>query len=124
MASCSPYPVAAGDSQLLEPGVIITPMVEELQAIIGADPGASWNEATGEVVGSSFAVSPRLLRFSFLDPRSGPYSGRSYIVVSKIGALFVESVASNGAVTGRFVPLETGTPVRITTWGRFGTRAR
>jgi hypothetical protein len=47
-------------------------------------------------------------------------------VLSKIGAFFAESVASNGAVTGRFAPLEAATPVRTTTWGRlrsrFGTR--
>ena len=70
---------AVGDSLQLEPGLLITPMVEEMQAIIDADSGASWDEMAGEVVGSSFAASPRLVRFAFLDPRFGPAAGCIFI---------------------------------------------
>jgi hypothetical protein len=127
LSECSPYPVAAGDSLLLEPGLLATAVAEEVQAVIDSDPVAAWNETTGRVEGSIFAVSPRLFRFPFMDPGMPPTIGRAYVKAVKIGVLFVESVTSTGVLTCRFASAD-ATPVERTTWGRlrwrFGTRIR
>ena len=81
--------------------------------LMAEDPGAYWDSASKSVKGSSYKdplLSPRVALIPFYDPLYPPTSGRTYVKVSQLGAVFVESVDSKGNVTGRFVRAVPYTP--------------
>jgi len=119
VSECTPYGVASGDSLSIEPGTLFAALLEELDDLIAADPGAYWDDVTKTVKGSSFAVSPRLLAVSCFDPRYPPTSSENYVVVSKIAVVFLESTAGPTTVQVRVVAYEWATVgTEATTWGR------
>lgn len=74
--------------------------------MISEDAGAYWDSGSKSVKGSRFKdplLSPRVALIPFYDPLYPPSSGRTYVKVSQLGAVFVESVDSKGNVKGRFV---------------------
>lgn len=110
--------VEPGDQLQTEPGDKTGPTRQGVLALIAEDPGAYWDAGTRSIKGSSYKdplSSPRVALIPFYDPLYPPTSGRSYVVVKHLGAVFVESVNSKGSVTGRFVqvvpysPKSTGT---------------
>jgi len=107
IAECAPYIINVGDSLLVEPGNMVGPTRQGAQALIDSDPGASWDNASQSVVGSAYGTSPRVVKIAFFDPRFTPKSGRNFVIVSKLGAFFLESVGQQSAVTGVFMGLTT-----------------
>lgn len=101
-----------------EPGNKVGPTRQGVNALISEDPGAYWDSASKSVKGSAYQdplLSPRVALIPFYDPLYPPTSGRSYVVVHQLGAVFVEGINSSGNVTGRFIkavpysPKNTGT---------------
>jgi hypothetical protein len=83
------------------------PTRQGAQGLIDSDPGASWDAASESVRGSAYGTSPRVIKIAFFDPRYTPKSGRNYVIVSKLGAFFIERVSANSQVTGVFMGLGT-----------------
>ena len=115
--------------------------------LIMQDPEAYWDDASGSVLGSRFAFSPRLRFFTLHDPRPRTSRGRTILHVSKLSLLFVDRLAADGSVIGRFMgirsprsahcsartsnpitsSIETGDDLyreQSTTWGRLKAERR
>jgi len=110
--------VAPGDQLQTEPGNKSGPTRQGVAALLAQDSGAYWDAGTKSIKGSSFKdplSSPRVALIPFYDPRYPPISGRSYVTVVHLGAVFIEGVNCHGDVTGRFLkvvpysPNSTGT---------------
>lgn len=105
----SSFTVDPGDELVVEPGKQVGPNSDGLECIVGSDPTAQWDGATGTVVNSAFNVSPRIVKCALFDPRIGladDGAGRKYVKVIKIMVLFVESTSNNNQqITGRFMRL-------------------
>ncbi|MEW6751089.1 MAG: pilus assembly protein TadG-related protein [Candidatus Latescibacterota bacterium] len=114
--------VGRGDSLQIEPGNKVGPTRQGVAELIAQDPAAYWDEAaaqvagsayywdaaTGGVAGSAYAVSLRITRITLFDPSIGlgdDLSGRKYVVVRDLLALFLEGQDAQGAVIGRFLRL-------------------
>lgn len=99
--------VKIGDELMVEPGRMVGQTKLGMEDLMATDPGASWDSATNSIVGSAYSdpmQSPRVALIPFYVPESLEKSGRTSIVVSQIGAVFVESInAAKGEVTGRFI---------------------
>jgi hypothetical protein len=107
IAECAPYTIMLGDSLQVEPGNMVGPTKQGVRDLIDQDPGATWDPNTKSVVGSAYGLSPRVVKIAFFDPRFTPKSGRNYVVVSKLGGFFLESVNGQSDVTGVFMGLTT-----------------
>jgi hypothetical protein len=97
-----------GDSVQVEPGNMVGPTNQGLADLLNLDPNAVWDAATGEIINSAFAVSPRILKAALFDPSLGirdDTNGRKYLVIVKIMVLFIEAKGGGGEVTGRFIRL-------------------
>lgn len=102
---CEPFGVTRGDRLQLEPGNMVGPTRQGMEELIAADPNATWNPHTGQVMNSAFGLSPRIALVPMFDPTKPPNSGRNYVTVSKIGAFFIESISPSGEVRGRFIQI-------------------
>ena len=103
IAECARFTVSVGDSLQLEPGNMVGPTQQGVNNLIAEDPGAYWDDASSSVLNSEYAVSPRVVLVPFFDPRLPPQSGRNNVVVTKLGAFFLEGTAGGGDVIGRFI---------------------
>ncbi|MFH1277906.1 MAG: pilus assembly protein TadG-related protein [Candidatus Eisenbacteria bacterium] len=99
--------VEPGDLLKCEPGNMVGPTRQGLAVLMAQDPGASWDAAGGEVVGSAFPTSPRIIKACLFDPSVGridnPYGGGKVIQVIKVIAFFVEGYDNQGDITARFM---------------------
>lgn len=98
--------VEPGDQLKTEPGNMSGATRQAVLTLISEDSGAYWDSGSKSVKGSRFKdplLSPRVALIPFYDPLYPPISGRSYVKVHQLGAVFVESVDSKGNVKGRFV---------------------
>lgn len=108
IAACGPESfVAIGDVLQIEPGLMVGPTKDGVEALKALDPNATWEGGVGEnghVANSAFTHSPRLIRIAFFSPvlQVELKSGRGDIPVVNVGGFFLEDVANNGDVTGRF----------------------
>jgi hypothetical protein len=103
IANCNQYTVQPGDRLQLEPGNMVGPTRQGMQALIDADPGAYWSASEETVKGSAFGFSPRIVLVPFFDPSNPPDSGRNWVRVVKLGAFFLEEMGSGSEVRGRFM---------------------
>lgn len=103
----SPYTIAVGDLLQVEPGNMVGPTKHGVKTVIDADPGAYWDNATNTVKGSAYGTSPRVVKIALFDPESTPPPGRRHVVVSKLGAFFLEGIDRKGTLHGRFMDLST-----------------
>ncbi len=105
IANCEPFMVTTGDKLQIEPGNMQGPTAQGVAALIDMDPYAQWDAATGEIIGSAFPTSPRIIKCAIFDPTEGIQSdvnGRDYVVVVNVLAAFLEEY--NGSdVTARFI---------------------
>ena len=81
------------------------PTKQGFQDLIAADPTAFWDASCNCAKSPMGANSPRLIRIAFFDPRFPVIPGRNYVTVIKVGGFFVDSIASNGDVTGRYTQM-------------------
>lgn len=99
--------VEPGDLVRVEPGKMVGPNNAGLKCLVDSDPTATWDEATGKVINSAYAVSPRIVKAALFDPRPGlePFSGGKHVTVIKIMVLFVEEDSQGQQIVGRFMRL-------------------
>jgi len=107
IADCEPYSVGIGDRLQLEPGNMAGPTRQGMDELIALDPGARWDPTTETIVGSAYAVSPRIALIAMFDPTLPVTSGRNWVQVSKVAAMFIEDTGPGGEVTGRFIDTST-----------------
>lgn len=105
ISGCAPFEVGIGDRLQLEPGNMVGPTTLGMDELIAADPNATWDAGTNQVVNSAFGLSPRIALVPMFDPTLPPTSGRNYVTVSKIAAFFLESVGPGSQVNGRFIQI-------------------
>lgn len=107
---CEPYMVTIRDHLQIEPDPTVGPTTWRwLEELIGQDPDAYWDPATGTVKGSIYPASPRIIKVCAFDPMLGVQTdgyGRDYVTVSKIMALFIEGHNDN-EIVGRFMKMVT-----------------
>lgn len=119
VSECAPYAVADGDSLWIEPGNLLSTLLEELSRRIAADPGARWDEGSRSVQGSAYESTPRLVAVSCYDPRLPPTSTAPRLCVRKIALVFLESTEAPASVHVRFVNDASSTvSIEPTTWGK------
>ncbi|MBU1040971.1 MAG: Tad domain-containing protein [Proteobacteria bacterium] len=98
--------VEPGDQLQTEPGDKLGPTKQGVQNLIAQDPGAYWDAGTRSIKGSAYKdplLSPRVAIIPFYDPRFPPVSGRSYVTVVHLGAVFIEGIDCKTNVTGRYI---------------------
>jgi len=106
IASCNgsnQYPVSVGDQLQLEPGNMVGPTKQGVNDLFAQDPNAHWDGT--QIVNSDYTPelsSPRVAVIAFYDPTNPPVSGRNFVTVNNLGALFIESI-SGGYVYGIFL---------------------
>ena len=104
---CNPTKIGVNTPMIQEPGNMVGPTVQGVQALIDQDPTAHWDRDQGRVV-SPLGRSPRVFPIPLYDPEVyaiGVTQGRNADLVSRnwIG-FFAESITGN-EVSGRIVPL-------------------
>jgi Flp pilus assembly protein TadG len=115
ISGCEPFLVGIGDELMLEPGNMTGPTRHGMDELIAQDPNAQWDPVNKTIINSAYGISPRIGLVPFFDPRLPPTTGRNSVVVSKIGAFFIESVNSSGEVRGFFIQITTqGRPCETT----------
>ncbi|MBU1229883.1 MAG: hypothetical protein KKA55_01165 [Proteobacteria bacterium] len=105
--------VEPGDQLQTEPGNKTGPTKQGVGALIAEDSGAYWDAGTRSIKGSAFKdplSSPRVALIPFYDPRYPPTSGRSYVTVVHLGAVFIEGIDCQSNVTGRFLKVVPHSP--------------
>ena len=107
ISECEPYVVEPGDRLQLEPGNMVGPTKQGMEALINKDPNAYWDPGSKSIVNSAYGLSPRIALVPFFDPTLPPTSGRNEVLVTKLGAFFIESLAGGGEVYGRFIEITT-----------------
>ena len=114
IATCGPQSfLSLGDQLQVEPGNMVGPTKQGVEALINLDPTAVWDTGCNCVTNSPYgSSSPRLVRIAFFDPRFPVVSGRNYLTAANVGGFFIEGVQPNGDVIGRFtlVPSQGGIP--------------
>jgi Flp pilus assembly protein TadG len=106
IAECEPYSVGPGDRLLMQPGNMVGPTRAGMQDLTAQDPGAYWDTGRRTVRGSTWGMSPRIVLVPFFDPTQPPGPGRDWVRVTRVGVLFIESIAGN-EVHGRFMTINT-----------------
>ncbi len=109
--------IAVNDQLAIEPGNMVGPTKQGLEALIALDPNATWDTSTNAIRNSARndpMTSPRVALIPFYDPRYPQQSGRNTVTVYQLGAVFIESLNANGDVTGRFIKTMAVDPVRQT----------
>jgi hypothetical protein len=106
IATCAPYTVGPGDTCQVEPGNMVGPTNQGVSDLIASDPNATWDSTTQTVINSDYGISPRVIYVPFFFPWTDATSGRTDVIITKIGAFFIESQTSN-TVTGRFLQVAT-----------------
>ena len=94
--------VDVGDQLQVEPGNMVGPTVQGVQALIDLDPTAFWDTSCNCANSPLGAKSPRLIHMAFFDPRLPVVSGRNYVTVVKVGGFFIEGLQAGGDVTGYY----------------------
>jgi hypothetical protein len=110
ITSCNSGSVSIGDTLSTENGNMVGPTKQGVRDLIAQDPGAQWDSANNQIMGSSYGAtgSPRIIRVPFFDPRFPPNSGKQTFVVTNIASLFLEDIDGNGAVHARILPATGG----------------
>jgi hypothetical protein len=105
---CNSTPIKLGTPYKLQSGIKSGPVLQGITDLVLRDPMARWDDARGEVVGSSFAHwmdSPRLIRVPLYDPTELD-SKKSGVVFVKFAWVFLEPVGGpSDPIVGRFVEI-------------------
>lgn len=108
IASCNGVPVGIGDVLWNEPGNMVGPTKQGIQALIDKDPGAYWADGIkGSCAPSCATVSPRLVGIPIFNvdawATGDKASGRFTFTVTNILGFFLDGIDGNGDVTGHLM---------------------
>jgi len=110
IANCNRSVMHWGDLLTTEPGNMVGPTIQGIEALIARDPTAQWDTATNRVVNSSFGgqQSPRVFPIPLYDPiyyDSGKRNGRTAdLKVANWIGFFADHVSGN-QIYGRIIPI-------------------
>ncbi|HET9832106.1 MAG TPA: pilus assembly protein TadG-related protein [Vicinamibacterales bacterium] len=122
IGTCINETEAIGDVLTVKPGNMVGPTKQGVGDLVAEDPGASWNGK--KIVGSAYAVSPRIVPIAMFSPadfmaqdrQSGVFDLK---IVNMLG-FFVQGVSGGGDVTGVLISLP---GELVTTGGKVGPGA-
>ena len=110
IANCNRSVMHWGDLMTQEPGNMVGPTVQGIEALIARDPTARWDTTTNRVVDSAFGgqQSPRVFPIPLFDPPyydSGKRNGRmADLKVANWIGFFADHVSGN-QIYGRIIPI-------------------
>lgn len=105
-ANCDSTPLEPADILQLFAGGMVGPTNQAMRDGIAQDPNAYWDDATQQVQGSAFGLSPRVWFVPAYDPRI-PIPSSSYtVVVRKVLAFFAERMVGPAEVRGRLLRVQ------------------
>ena len=110
IANCNTMVMHWGDRLTQEPGNMVGPTVQGIEALIARDPNARWDTATNHVVNSAFGgqQSPRVFPIPLYDPPfydEGKRNGRNAdLKVANWIGFFADHVQGN-QIYGRIIPI-------------------
>jgi Flp pilus assembly protein TadG len=110
IANCNRSVFHWGDLMTQEPGNMVGPTVQGIEALIARDPGARWDLTTNRVVNSAYGgqQSPRVFPIPLYDPPyydSGKRNGRmADLKVANWIGFFADRVSGN-QIYGRIIPI-------------------
>jgi len=104
ICSCNSSIIDLDTEYLIEPGNMVGPTYQGVQALIARDPDAYWDEQSNTVVSELGMDSPRVVTVGLFDPGEVRRPGRQYIRFNNFARIFVEEQESRSdPVTGRFL---------------------
>jgi hypothetical protein len=104
ICSCNNAIVDLDTEYLIEPGNMVGPTYQGIQALIALDPDAYWDEQSNTVESRYGMDSPRVVTVGLFDPGEITQPGRQYIRFNNFARIFIEEQASQqDPVTGRFL---------------------
>jgi len=114
LCACNNTDINLGQEYQIETGNMIGPTAQGIDNLIDQDPGASWDESSNAVVGSSFGAgwmsSPRVIKVALMDPTQISGSGMQTVSFTNFALMFIEQQANPQApVFARFLYYATGT---------------
>ena len=104
ICSCNNSVIDLDTEYLIEPGNMVGPTHQGVQALIAQDPDAYWDEQSNTVVSQYGMDSPRVVTVGLFDPGEITKPGRQYIRFNNFARVFIEEQADRrDPVTGRFL---------------------
>ena len=103
--------VSIGDEIQVEPGNMVGPTRQGVDALIAMDPQAAWDGT--QITNSLYPdmTSPRIVKIPLYDPDYAPESGRNTILVTGLASFFVTEMQGKNVI---------GIFLKKVTTGRFG----
>ena len=114
LCACNNTDISLGQEYPIETGNMIGPTAQGIDGLIDQDPGASWDESSHAVVGSSFGAgwmsSPRVIKVALMDPTQISGSGMQSVTFNNFALMFIEQQGRpQDPVFARFLYYATGT---------------
>ncbi|MDH3208236.1 MAG: hypothetical protein OEO79_16670, partial [Gemmatimonadota bacterium] len=104
ICSCNSSIIDLDTEYLIEPGNMIGPTFQGVQALISDDPDAYWDDQSNTIVSRYGMDSPRVVTVALFDPGAITRPGRQYIRFNNFARIFIEEqVDRRDPVTGRFL---------------------
>jgi len=104
ICSCNSSIIDLDTEYLIEPGNMVGPTYQGVQALIERDPDAYWDDRSNTVVSQYGMDSPRVVTVGLFDPGDIEKPGRQYLRFNNFARIFVEEQESRSdPVTGRFL---------------------
>jgi len=110
IANCNRSVMHWGDLMTTEPGNMVGPTIQGIEALIARDPGARWDLTTNRVVNSAFGgqQSPRVFPIPLYDPiyyDSGKRQGRNADLKTANWIGFFADHVQGNQIYGRIIPI-------------------
>ncbi len=104
ICTCNRSIIDLDTEYLIEPGNMVGPTFQGVQALIARDPDAYWDDGSNTVVSEYGMDSPRVVTVALFDPGEITKPGRQYLRFNNFARIFIEEQASRrDPVTGRFL---------------------
>lgn len=104
ICSCNRSIIDLDTEYLIEPGNMVGPTYQGVQALIAQDPSAYWDDQSNTVVSEYGMDSPRVVTVALFHPGEITKPGRQHIRFNNFARVFIEEQASRqDPVTGRFL---------------------
>lgn len=104
ICTCNSSVIDLDTEYLIEPGNMVGPTYQGVQALIDRDPDAYWDESSNTLVSQYGMDSPRVVTVALFDPGEIQKPGRQYLRFNNFARIFIEEQPSRqDPVTGRFL---------------------
>ena len=104
ICSCNASAIDLDTEYMIEPGNMVGPTYQGVQALIDQDPDAYWDDRSNTLISKFGMDSPRVVTMAVFNPEELSTPGRQYVRFNNFVRVFVEAQASPQApVTGRLL---------------------